>query len=747
MFHVPQLISDLALILGVAAIVTLVFKRLKQPVVLGYLVAGLLVGPHSQILPTVNEITSINVWAELGVIFLLFSLGLEFSFKKLIKVGPSASFTALVEVIAMLGIGFLSGRLLGWSTMDSLFLGGLLSISSTTIILRTFDELGLKGRGFVGLVFGVLVVEDIVAVLMLVLLSTLAVSQQFEGGALVRESLKLTFFMVLWFISGIFLLPSLFSKARKFLSDETLLILAVALCFGMVMFSTQVGFSPALGAFVMGSLLAETREAERIEHLISSVKNLFAAIFFVSVGMLMNPAYLREYWVEILLLSGITVVGKVLSSFLGALFSGQSLRHSVQTSLSLGQIGEFSFVIAALGTSLKVTSDFLYPVAVGVSVISTLLTPYLIRSSDPIVGFIERKLSPEFRSRLDRYNVFSQQASQNKLWKQIFIARLSRVAVNFVIVLAIFLFGRKVLGALVLNWPLLSVVQGQSMVSAIVLLLSAPFLWAIAFGGSSAASLKELVKESKELGPLIFFEIFRILLSLFLFVFYISRFFLPGLSFGLVTATVVIVALVLSWRGLAGIYRSFENRFFSNWQDKENFQKSGLVPHSLPALAPWDAHISFFEIPAEWPLAGQSLSSLKVRERFGVSVALIERGRKRLPAPGRDSPLFPRDRLGVIGTDSQLDKFKHFINEKAHEHSDIENIPYVLRSFYLDSAAKFVGKMIRDSGIRELTDGLVVGIERDGVRILNPDSNIELRRGDLLWLVGNEQKIDQLKSL
>src|SRR5687767_4307328 len=290
MAHLPNLIIDLALILGAAAFITLVFKWLKQPLVLGYIIAGFLVGPYFKWLPTINELPNIRIWAEVGVIFLLFSLGLEFSFKKLLKVGGSASITALVEVVVMVVIGFGVGRALGWSSMDSLFLGGILSISSTTIIIRAFDELGLKTKKFAGLVFGVLIVEDLVAIVLMVLLSTVAVSRQFAGAEMMLSILKLVFFLVIWFLMGIFLIPTCLRKVRHLVSNEMLLIISIALCLMMVVLANAVGFSPALGAFIMGSILAETTKAEKIEHLVMPVKYLFGAIFFVSVGMLIDPA-------------------------------------------------------------------------------------------------------------------------------------------------------------------------------------------------------------------------------------------------------------------------------------------------------------------------------------------------------------------------------------------------------------------------------------------------------------------------
>ncbi|RZK45656.1 MAG: cation:proton antiporter [Pedobacter sp.] len=383
MTHLPALILDLALLLGAAAVMMLIFKWLKQPVILGYIVAGFIIGPNFKFLPTIRVIKDIDVLAELGVIFLLFSLGLEFSFKKLIKVGGAASVTAIVKILFMLIAGYSVGVLMGWSQMDSMFLGGILAISSTMIIVRAFDELGVKGQKYAILVFGVLIVEDIVAVILLVLLSTLAVTRQFAGEEMLYSIAKLLFYLVLWFVAGIFFLPTFFRWVKQHLNDETLLVVSLALCMLMVYLATTAGFSPALGAFIIGSIMAETTQAERIEHLTRSVKDLFGAVFFVSVGFLLNPQMLVQYAIPIIVISIITIIGKVISTTIGAIIAGQGLKTSVQAGMSLTPIGEFSFIIAALGLSLHVTSHFLYPVAISVSAITAFTTPYLIRGADP----------------------------------------------------------------------------------------------------------------------------------------------------------------------------------------------------------------------------------------------------------------------------------------------------------------------------------------------------------------------------
>ncbi|HEY0900080.1 MAG TPA: cation:proton antiporter, partial [Sphingobacteriaceae bacterium] len=513
MIHLAPLISDLGLILAAAAITTLLFKWIKQPLVLGYILAGFLVGPHFSFLPTVVDDKSITIWAEIGVIFLLFNLGLEFSFKKLVKVGGSASITAIVEVVFMLLFGYLAGKSLGWSSMDSIFLGGILSISSTTIIIRAFEELGVKHKRFAGLVFGVLIVEDLVAILLLVLLSTLAASQQFAGMEMVNSVLKLSFFLILWFLAGIFLIPTFLKRTRKLMTDETMLIVSLALCLLMVILATNVGFSPALGAFIMGSVLAETPQAERVEHLTKSVKDLFAAVFFVSVGMLIDPKTLIEHYEAILIISVVTIVGKFLSSSLGALLSGQPLKTSVQTGMSLAQIGEFSFIIATLGLSLKVTSGFLYPIAVAVSAITTFTTPYLIRLSQPLYLGIERVLPPRWVIKLNKYSTGTAKITTTTDWKILLRAYLTNILIHSVILISIIILSSRFIHPMII-----SSTGGSSRADFITVglsfILMAPFLWALSVKRIEKTAYPHLWLNRKyQRGPLIAIEVLRIVLA------------------------------------------------------------------------------------------------------------------------------------------------------------------------------------------------------------------------------------------
>lgn len=736
--HLPDLIADLGLILAAAGITTLIFKKIKQPLVLGYILAGVLVGPHLDFLPSVSDSKSINIWGEIGVIFLLFSLGLEFSFKKLVKVGGSASITAIVEVVIMLLIGFVAGKAMGWSTMDSIFLGGILSVSSTTIIIRAFDELGVKHKKFAGLVFGVLIVEDLVAILILVLLSTLAVSQQFAGTEMLISIAKLFFFLILWFIGGIFLVPTFLKATKKLMNDETMLVVSIALCLIMVMLAVKVGFSPALGAFIMGSILAETTQAERIEHLVKSVKDLFAAIFFVSVGMLIDPQILVDYAVPILVITLATVFGKFLSSGLGALVSGQPLKTSVQTGLSLAQIGEFSFIIATLGVTLKVTSDFLYPIAVAVSAITTFTTPYLIKASEPFYFFLERNLPKKWVAGINRYSSSTAGISSLSDWKILLKAYTFNTIIHSVILIAIVFLGSRYLKPFITE-HIINGNNGLIISLVITLIIMTPFLWALAIRRMEKKAYSHLWLNKKYTrGPLVAIEVLRIALAISFVGFLIYQFYSTWIAVTIALA-LIITGMIFFSRKLQSFYNQLESRFLLNLNAREEQNKQ-------PEILPWDTHLVELVVAPESKLVGQTLVELSVREKFGVNIALIERGKIMIPTPGRDERLYPNDKVLVIGTDDQLAAIKELFEGGMDANAEL-NFPkedMSLQKIVINSSSPVYNQSIRNSGIRETTNGLVVGIERAGQRILNPDSNMIFENGDVVWIVGNNKKIPNL---
>lgn len=743
MTHVPQLIVDLSLILTMAGIITLIFKKLKQPIVLGYILAGLLVGPNFHLFPTITDIKTIEIWAEIGVIFLLFNLGLEFSFKKLVKVGNTAAITGLFEVSMMLATGFITGQLLGWSKTDSLFLGGIIAISSTTIIFRAFDELRIKTQQFTRVVLGILVIEDLTAVLLMVLLSTLSISQQFAGYELLQSILKLFFFLTIWFLGGIFIFPTLLRRYSNLMNDESVLITSIALCFGMVFLVTQAGFSAALGAFIMGSILAETTHAEKIEHLLKPVKDLFGAIFFISVGMLINPSLLAEYAVPTAILVFVVILGKTTFVSLGAIISGQPLKKSMQSGMSLSQIGEFSFIIANLGLSLKVTSEFLYPIAVGVSVITTFTTPYMMKASEPLSEWLEKRLPEKWKLYLNRYSTSTETIGQTTHWNQIIKSYLQTVILNAVVIIGIVLAASRQL-ADQLHTRIPETFITNAVLFSITFLLISPFLWALVFKRSNRKAYSAIWLSRKySRGPLLLLEFSRVLIAILLMGFLLNSFFatITALSFA---AGIMILGMGIFYQRLQVFYHKIEDRFLQNLNARQ-LEGSGK---SKKILLPWDAHFAFLEVSADSNLIGKSLQELKIREKFGINVVLIERGSKTIYLPKPTEVLYPCDRIEVIGTDEQLDSFRGHVeisidgNKYLATEESVALARIVVRNEY-----NIRGKSIRNSLIREKTHGMIVGLERNGERILNPDASMIIEDGDVLWVAGQKELIKEFINI
>ncbi len=738
MAHLPLLIKDLALILGAAGIITIFFKKLKQPVVLGYIIAGLLVGPNFKLFPTIGDVEGIKIWAEIGVVFLLFALGLEFSFKKLVKVGGSAAITGITELSFMMMLGYGMGQVLGWSNMDSMFLGGIIAISSTTIIFRAFDELGLKTKQFSSLVIGVLVIEDLVAILLMVLLSTVAVSQQFEGTQMFLSIGKLLFFLCLWFLMGIFLLPTFFKKVSRFLNSETLLVLSLALCLGMVVLADQVGFSAALGAFIMGSILAETTQAHKIEHLITSVKDLFGAIFFVSVGMLIDPQILVDYAVPVLILTLSVILRKTIFVASGALLAGRPLKQAVQAGTSMSQIGEFSFIIATLGVSLNVTSSYLYPIAVGVSVITTFTTPYMIKLAEPLYQFLLKVLPEKWIRGLEKYSSSSQIIESESNWKRLLNFYIQIIILNGVIMIALSLLVAYFLEPF-LQKSIADPLTAKIIAALIGLIVMAPFIWALTVKKMSKSAYAALWLDRKySHGPLVMLEIARNAIAVLLVGFMLRQLFSFWITVGGTLVAMIVIGVVFRQR-LQKFYQRLEDRFLQNLHERELLEQNKTQSH----LSPWDAHLTHYKISPHAGFIGKTLEELQWRETYGINIAFIERGNHVMFAPARTEKIFPFDNIGVIGTDQQMLEFGKIMVPYV-EDADSEKELVELEKIVVDEHTRLKGLTIRESGIREKTNGLVVGIERKGERILNPSSFTQLEWDDIVWIVGNRKKIQQL---
>ena len=743
------LIADLALILIIAGVMTLTFKRLKQPLVLGYIVAGFLASPNMPYMPSVTDLEGVHLWSDIGVIFLLFALGLEFSFKKIVKMGSAPIIAALSIILSMMAVGFFTGHAFGWSQMDCIFLGGMLAMSSTTIIFKAFDDMGLRQQRFAGLVLSVLIIEDILAIVLMVVLSTMAVSQQFEGLQMVSSIAKLFFFLVLWFVVGIYLIPLFLRRTKSLMSDETMLIVALGLCFGMVVLASSVGFSPAFGAFIMGSILAETLEAERIEHLVSPVKDLFGAIFFVSVGMMVDVALIGEYIVPIVCIILAIMVGQTVFSTGGFLLAGQPLKTAMQCSFSLTQIGEFAFILATLGTSLGVTSDFLYPIVVAVSVFTTFTTPYMIRLAVPAYNALYGRLPDRWRLLLDRYaNGAPNVMSQDNHWRA-FLLQVGKVVLIYgvlciAVVIVMFNF----------VWPLTERLLPQPwcnvLVAVLTLMCLAPFLRSLMLKKSRGEEFQALWNDSHfNRAPLIGVQLLRLALGTILVGYVIAHTLHWGGALGIVVIVLVVLAIITS-RMLKRQGMRLEQTFTDNLNQREReAARQANRPQYAGRLVERDIHLSDFVIPVGITWGGQSLAQLNLGHRFGVHVASVLRGSQRLNIPSGDTAILPGDRLQVIGTDRQLADFARELEAQTAQAqgSVTSDSEMKLRRLVIDEGSRFIGQSVKDSGIRSDYRCLIVGIEEeaDGESFTAPDPLRPFKPGDIIWVVGEDHDLADLE--
>ena len=753
MSELPALIQDLALILVVAGVVTLVFKKLKQPLVLGYIVAGFLVSPHMPYTASVVDMGNIHLWADIGVMFLLFSLGLDFSFKKILKMGASPIISTVCIIFAMSILGIIMGLLFGWSKMDCIFLGGMLAMSSTTIIYKAFDDLGLRQQQFASQVMSVLILEDILAIVMMVMLSAIA-SGNVEGGMMLESVLKIVFFLVLWLVVGIFAIPILLRSVRRLINAEVLLIVSLGLCCAMAVFSTKVGFSSAFGAFIMGSILAETIEAERIEKLVEPVKNLFGAVFFVSVGMLVDPHIIMAYALPIFLLITTILIGQSVFGSLSFMFGGESLKSAMRCGFSMAQIGEFSFIIASLGLSLGVISDFLYPVVVAVSVITTFLTPYMIRLATPAYNALEQRLSPRVIQTLNRLSMSHPNSTEKNKW-QTLIAQMAMntmiygILSSAVIALMFMLFQPFISRVLPSDFVLFSAhIPLDRMVTGILtLLLIAPFLRAIVVKKNHSEEWKALWHESNRNHlPLLFTVLVRIVVAV-AFVFYVCRHLTHFAPAVVITLGILAVAVMVFSRSVKRRSILLERLFINNLRSRDIAAQvhGSKRPLYEGRLLDRDIHIADFDIPQNSLWAGQTLMQLNLGKKYGVHVSSILRGGNRLNIPDGKDLLFPLDRIQVIGSDTQLAALRSAIEREVQEDDvELEKREMKLRQLVIGPDSPFIGRTLVESGLRSRFNCMVVGLE-EGEENLSPFlPNRCFKEGDIIWVVGESDDLSRL---
>ena len=742
------LLKDLALILISADVFTIISKALKQPLILGYILAGFLVGPHMGLFPTVTSTAEVSEWSEIGIIFLLFALGLEFSFKKLLKVGSSALITAMTQCVGMFILGFMVGEAIGWSNMESIFLGGMLSMSSTTIIIKAYDDLGLKDKPFAPLVFGALVFEDLIAVVLMVLLSTLAVSNKFAGGEMLMGLVKLVFFLILWFLVGIYLIPTLLKKAQKYLNDEILLLVSIGLCFVMVTLATLAGFSAALGAFVMGSILAETLESEHIMQLVKGIKDMFGAIFFVSVGMMVDPNVIAQYWGTILVLTITVMVGILFFSTSGAVLAGQGLDNAVHAGFSLAQLGEFSFIIAGLGVSLGVMRDFIYPVIITVSVITTFTTPYMIKAGTPAFHFLLKKLPSQF---VEKINSFSAQdrdntAAEQNEWKRLIKELALRMLLYGVVLIALNLGSHLFLDKF-LNNRLDSLTPFvRNIISVVVtIVLMSPFLVGFALSGEqiSKSSIKLIKEKRSNLWPVISLALLRILIAMGFVISVIASHF--NLAFWTILLIFISgVAFFFIGRRSISKFTIVEDRFMANLNEKEQHQRrlAPVTSSVTDKMSRYNVKTDMLTISPDSLYAGKSLRELPFRNKSGVNIVKIVRGSRSIMIPTGSEMVFPYDKLLAVGTKEQLAEFRKDMAEDVYVPEKTAADALAPREFQLESITLkddswLTGKTLRETDMRSY-GCMVISVVSDGQITTNPKPDYRFKSGDLVWLAGEK---------
>ncbi len=751
MAELPTMIQDLALILIVAGIVTLVFKQLKQPLVLGYIVAGFLVSPHMPYTASVVDTENVQLWADIGVMFLLFSLGLDFSFKKILKMGASPIISTITIIFSMAMLGMIAGHAFGWSKMDCIFLSGMLAMSSTTIIYKAFDDLGLRQQQFAGLVMSVLILEDILAIVMMVMLSAIASGNNPDGGQMLGAIVKIGFFLVLWLVVGIFAIPLFLRSVRRLINNEVLLIVSLGMCCAMAVFSTKVGFSSAFGAFIMGSILAETIEAEKIEHLVEPVKNLFGAIFFVSVGMLVDPQILMAYAVPIVALVLTILVGQAVFGSFSFMLGGESLKSAMRCGFSMAQIGEFSFIIASLGLSLGVISDFLYPVVVAVSVITTFLTPYMIRLATPAYSALEHRLPSRLITALNHFSMSHPNSQKSSQWRRL----LTQMTINTLIysILAVatialmFTFFLPFMRGLLPGWELHW--YANAITGVLTVLFISPFLRAMVMKKNRSEEWKALWEESnRNHMPLLFTVLVRVVIAV-CFIFYICTYLSHFTNAIMITIGIVAVAVMVFSRSVKRRSILLERLFINNLRSRDiEAQVHGKKrPLYEGKLLDRDIHIADFTVPSNSMWMGSTLKELNLGKRYGVHISSILRGGFRMNIPNGDYLIFPGDHLQVIGSDEQLSRFRHDLeSDLISEDLELENREMKLHQLIIGPNSPFVGKTMQESGIRSIYSCMVVGLE-EGKENLSPVAPTRrFQEGDIIWVVGEEESLKALFS-
>ncbi|MCI6644588.1 MAG: cation:proton antiporter [Candidatus Onthomorpha sp.] len=762
MTHLPTIITDLSLILILASIFSVLCKILKQPVVLGYIVAGLLAGPHISLIPTVQP-ENISTWADIGVIFLLFGMGLEFSFKKMMSIGKVGGKAMLFEVLTLSVFGFAIGRLMGWNFIDSMLLGGMLTMSSTAIIVKAFNDMGLQKEKFAGIVFGILVFEDLFAILLMVILSTFAVSRSFEGSELAMMVARLGFFLVMWFVCGIYLIPTLLKKIKKYLNSETLLLVAMGLCFLMVVLATKAGFSSALGAFIMGSILAETIELENIEKVIQPIKDFFGAIFFVSVGMMVDPQVLFDNFSTVIIIAAASIAGKMIFTTTGVRLAGESMKTAVQSGFSLAQMGEFSFIIASMGMSLGVTSASIYPIVIAVSVITTFTTPYTIKLALPAYHVLESVLPNSLTDKLNKRED-KKAGEKESQWKQLLMSYFFNLAIFSAICLSVYFVSAAFLLPLCATFDNLDF--GHIIFSFVSIIAMSPFLIGMVRnrGRQSFLFLSLWSSHNNNRYFLTAMIGLRWVVAI-VFLFMTIKLYWNISSVVIVVVALVVFAFIFQNKNLQKGYWKLEARFVKNFNQRQiemrlnqNSKQEGNM-HELDNLH-WidkNLYVSTYLVQKGGVVENKTLKELNLRKVYDIIIVAVTRNGKQINFPDGDFRLEVNDTLLALGQiqklkNAQIDykgidlDYSKVINlhdftlkQQADKHSSIKCM-----TFIIGENSSWIDKNLYDAQLNRKTNCLVVGIERGDIPIPNPSSHVRFKKDDMVWVMGDDKSLYKL---
>lgn len=762
MTHLPTIITDLSLILILASIFSVLCKILKQPVVLGYIVAGLLAGPHISLIPTVQP-ENISTWADIGVIFLLFGMGLEFSFKKMMSIGKVGGKAMLFEVLTLSVFGFAIGRLMGWNFIDSMLLGGMLTMSSTAIIVKAFNDMGLQKEKFAGIVFGILVFEDLFAILLMVILSTFAVSRSFEGSELAMMVARLGFFLVMWFVCGIYLIPTLLKKIKKYLNSETLLLVAMGLCFLMVVLATKAGFSSALGAFIMGSILAETIELENIEKVIQPIKDFFGAIFFVSVGMMVDPQVLFDNFSTVIIIAAASIVGKMIFTTTGVRLAGESMKTAVQSGFSLAQMGEFSFIIASMGMSLGVTSASIYPIVIAVSVITTFTTPYTIKLALPAYHVLESVLPNSLTDKLNKRED-KKEGEKESQWKQLLMSYFFNLAIFSAICLSVYFVSAAFLLPLCATFDNLDF--GHIIFSFVSIIAMSPFLIGMVRnrGRQSFLFLSLWSSHNNNRYFLTAMIGLRWVVAI-VFLFMTIKLYWNISSVVIVVVALVVFAFIFQNKNLQKGYWKLEARFVKNFNQRQiemrlnqNSKQEGNM-HELDNLH-WidkNLYVSTYLVQKGGVVENKTLKELNLRKVYDIIIVAVTRNGKQINFPDGDFRLEVNDTLLALGQiqklkNAQIDykgidlDYSKVINlhdftlkQQSDKHSSIKCM-----TFIIGENSSWIDKNLYDAQLNRKTNCLVVGIERGDIPIPNPSSHVRFKKDDMVWVMGDDKSLYKL---